>query len=181
MTFSCEVVCPLMRCHLYLKKLISLDQDGNNMITWFALHISFNEEILSLQFHSEAAETFTRSSLTVQFSSCYFRKLFVCYLNIILLHNKLEKKNPNPNMFDRLVAMLNFSPTDCWVFCSALLGTGDVWELEHLLWGSHQPPDTSLVQFTSSPNLQGFTVQRLKGPLWIWGCHTGASLVDESD
>lgn len=65
MTFSCEVVCPLMRCRLYLKKLISLDQDGSNMITWFALHISFNEEILSLQFHSEAAETFTRSSLTV--------------------------------------------------------------------------------------------------------------------
>lgn len=99
---------------------------------------------------------------------------FYCTINYIYIY-------PNPNLFDRLAVMLNFSPTDCWVFCKALLGTGDVWEFEHLLWGSHQPPDTSLVQFTSSPNLQGFTVQRLKGPLWIWGCHTGASLVDESD
>lgn len=125
MTFSCEVVCPLMRCHLYLKKLISLDQDGSNMITWFALHISFNEEILSLQFHSEAAETFTRSSLTVQFSSCYFRKLFVCYLNIILLHNKLEKKK-----IPSLTCLIDWQR--CWIFHlqTAESSAAPYWELE---------------------------------------------------
>lgn len=99
-------------------------QDGSNMITWFALHISFNEEILSLQFHSEAAETFTQSSLTVQFSSCYFRKLFVCYLNIILLHNKLYIYIPT------LTYLIDWQW--CWIFRlqTAESSAKPYWELE---------------------------------------------------
>lgn len=40
-------------------------------------------------------------------------------------------------------------------FCSSWVGTGDVWELEHLLWSSHQQPDTALLQVTP-PSPQGF-------------------------
>lgn len=52
--------------------------------------------------------------------------------------------------------IVGVSDTEHWVICSSSEGTGEVLRLEHLLWSSHQQPDTTtLVQVSPSLQIQG--------------------------
>lgn len=188
----CEVVWLNRRRHIDLDWFILVDQDGSNNMVWSVYYFQCGDHVawptvlnqLKHLLRTLCLGSFVNATWkNRQFKSS--ASVFSSVSRISILLHKNYKNTPLtlgclmaqiPGWYVDVCMMICgsmrdcavwqrcwVSPSDCWVFCSSSVGTGEVWELEHLLWGSHQQPDTSLAQVSPLPKPPGFHSSKGKG------------------